>query len=189
MLQDLPLRHLDDQLAPWREIPYTRPRRGWLRAIRGALGMRVRQFAKAAHVAPSTALAAENAEGRGDITLATLTRYAAILGCEVRYVLVPKKPLQQMVEERAEAGVRTRLVAQEPHAPPTSRLCEPAMEVTTRPCSRSWASSGREASLTPRHHSRTPPSGPRQTGLRHCWPVRAASRTRASSISTPSPLP
>ena len=111
MLQDLPLRHLDEQLAPWREIPYTRPRRGWLRAIRGALGMRVRQFAKAAHVAPSTALAAENAESRGDITLATLTRYAAVLGCEVRYVLVPKKPLQEVVEERAEALARADVAA------------------------------------------------------------------------------
>jgi predicted DNA-binding mobile mystery protein A len=111
MLQDLPLRHLDEQLAPWRELPYTRPKGGWLRAIRGALGMRVRQFAKAAHVAPSTALAAETAESRGHITLATLTRYAEVLGCEVRYVLVPKKPLQEMVEQRAEAIARADVAA------------------------------------------------------------------------------
>jgi hypothetical protein len=39
------------------------------------------------------------------------------------------------------------------------------------------------------YHSRMLPSGPRQTGLRHSWDVRAASRTRASSISTPSPPP
>jgi predicted DNA-binding mobile mystery protein A len=111
MLQDLPLRHLDEQLAPWRELPYSRPRDGWLRAIRGALGMRVRQFAKAAGVAPSTALAAELAESRGDITLATLSRYAHVLGCEVRYVLVPKKPLQEVVEDRAEALARAELTA------------------------------------------------------------------------------
>jgi predicted DNA-binding mobile mystery protein A len=111
MLQDLPLRHLDEQLDPWRELPYTRPRGGWLRAIRSALGMRVRQFAKAAQVAPSTALAAEIAESRGDITLATLTRYAEVLGCEVRYVLVPKKPLREVVEERAEAIARAEVVA------------------------------------------------------------------------------
>src|ERR1700761_9263934 len=109
MLQDLPLRHLDEQLGPWRELPYSRPRDGWLRAIRSALGMRVRQFARAADVAPSTAMAAELAEARGDITLATLTRYAQVLGCEVRYVLVPTRPPQQVVEERAEALARTEV--------------------------------------------------------------------------------
>jgi predicted DNA-binding mobile mystery protein A len=111
MLQDLPLRHLDEQLGPWRELPYTRPTSGWLRAVRGALGMRVRQFAKAAHVAPSTALAAEIAESHGDITLATLSRYAEVLGCELRYVLVPKQPLQKVVEERAEALARAEVAA------------------------------------------------------------------------------
>jgi transcriptional regulator with XRE-family HTH domain len=56
----------------------------WLRAIREALGMTVRQFAKAAGTAPSTAQAAERAEARGDISLSTLTRYAEVLGCELR---------------------------------------------------------------------------------------------------------
>jgi len=102
MLRDLPLRHLDEALAPWRERTYTRPRVGWLRAIREALGMTTRQLAKAVAVAPSTAIAAEQAEARGDITLGTLQRYAAALGCEVQYALVPKKNLQQVVEERAE---------------------------------------------------------------------------------------
>ena len=95
MLQDLPLKHLDEQLHPWRELPYLRPRAGWLRAIREALGMTVRQFAKAAGTAPSTAQAAERAEAKGDISLSTLTRYADALGCELRYVLVPRKPLRQ----------------------------------------------------------------------------------------------
>jgi predicted DNA-binding mobile mystery protein A len=111
MLQDLPLKHLDEQLSPWRELPYLRPRAGWLRAIREALGMTVRQFAKAAGTAPSTAQAAERAESKGDISLSTLTRYADALGCELRYVLVPRKPLQQVVEQRAEAIARAEIAA------------------------------------------------------------------------------
>jgi predicted DNA-binding mobile mystery protein A len=111
MLQDLPLKHLDDQLAPWRALPYLRPRAGWLRAIREALGMTVRQFAKVAGVAPSTAQAAEGAEARGDISISTLARYAEALGCEVRYVLVPRQPLQQLVERRAEAIARAEIAA------------------------------------------------------------------------------
>ena len=89
ILKDLPLKHLDEQLAPGRNLPYLRPQAGWLRAIREALGMTVRQFAKAAGAAPSSAQAAERAEARGDISLSTLSRYAEALGCEVRYVLVP----------------------------------------------------------------------------------------------------
>jgi predicted DNA-binding mobile mystery protein A len=111
MLQDLALKHLDEQLAPWRALPYLRPRAGWLRAIREALGMTVRQFAKAVGVAPSTAQAAERAEAKGDITLSTLTRYAEALGCEVRYTLVPKKPLQEVLEARAEAIARAEVTA------------------------------------------------------------------------------
>jgi predicted DNA-binding mobile mystery protein A len=111
MLQDLPLKHIDEQLNPWRELPYLRPESGWLRAIRGAIGMRVRQFAKAAHVAPSTALAAEVAESRGDITLKTLSRYAEVLGCELRYVLIPKQPLREFVEKRAEVLARAEVAA------------------------------------------------------------------------------
>ena len=111
MLRDLPLKHLDEQLAPWRDLPHPRPRVGWLRAIREALGMTVRQFAKAAGAAPSTAQAAERAEARGDISLSTLSRYAEALGCTVHYVLVPKQPLQQVVEERAEAIARAEVTA------------------------------------------------------------------------------
>jgi predicted DNA-binding mobile mystery protein A len=111
MLQDLPLKHLDQQLAPWQDLPYLRPTAGWLRAIREALGMTVRQFAKAAGTAPSTAQAAERAEARGDISLSTLSRYAAVLGCELRYVLVPKKPLTQVVEQRAEDIARAQVAA------------------------------------------------------------------------------
>jgi predicted DNA-binding mobile mystery protein A len=111
MLQDLPLKHLDQQLTPWHDLPYLRPRAGWLRAIREALGMTVRQFAKAAGTAPSTAQAAERAEARGDISLSTLSRYAEVLGCELRYVLVPRKPLMQVVEQRAEGIARAEVAA------------------------------------------------------------------------------
>jgi len=49
---------------------------------------------------------AERTEAKGDITLATLRRYAAALGCELTYTLVPKHPLQRTVEDRAERVAR-----------------------------------------------------------------------------------
>ncbi|MGH8306418.1 MAG: transcriptional regulator, partial [Steroidobacteraceae bacterium] len=52
---------------------------------------------------------AERTEGKGDITLATLQRYAAALDCELSYALVPKRPLQQVVEERADRIARDQV--------------------------------------------------------------------------------
>lgn len=103
MLRSLPLQHLDKSLGPWRSLPRSRPSGGWLRAIREALGMTTRQLAKSVGVTQSAVVDAERTEARGDITLATLQRYAAALDCELSYVLVPKRPLQEMIEARAES--------------------------------------------------------------------------------------
>jgi len=106
MLRSLPLQHLDKTLGPWRSLPRSRPSRGWLRAVRQALGMTTRQLAKAVGVTQAAVVDAERTEAKGDITLTTLQRYAAALGCELTYALVPKRPLQEVVEERAERIAR-----------------------------------------------------------------------------------
>jgi predicted DNA-binding mobile mystery protein A len=109
MLRSLPLQQLDKTLGPWRALVYARPNGGWLRAIRQTLGMTTRQLAKSVGVTQAAVVDAERTEGKGDITLATLQRYAAALGCEVTYALVPKRPLQEMVEERADRIARDQV--------------------------------------------------------------------------------
>ena len=99
-------RQLDSTLAPWRSLPHTRPAGGWLRAIRGVLGITTRQLANKVGVSQSAVVDAERTEAKGDITLATLQRYAAVLDCELTYALVPKRPLQEVIEDRAEAIAR-----------------------------------------------------------------------------------
>jgi predicted DNA-binding mobile mystery protein A len=74
------------------------PAQGWLRTIRLALGQTTRQVAQAAGVTHRSVATVERAEARGDVTLATLSRYAAALGCDLRYVLVPRKPLTQILD-------------------------------------------------------------------------------------------
>jgi predicted DNA-binding mobile mystery protein A len=106
MLRSLPLQHLDKTLNPWRSLPRSRSSGGWLRAIRQALGMTTRQLAKAVGVTQAAVVDAERTEAKGNITLTTLQRYAAALGCELTYALVPKRPLQEVVEERAERIAR-----------------------------------------------------------------------------------
>jgi predicted DNA-binding mobile mystery protein A len=109
MLRTMALQQIDKTLGAWRALPRGRPKSGWLRAVRQAIGMTTRQLASAVGVTQSAVVDAERNEAKGDITLATLQRYAAALGCEVNYVLIPKRPLEQMLEERAERIAREQV--------------------------------------------------------------------------------
>jgi predicted DNA-binding mobile mystery protein A len=109
MLRSLPLKQLDSSLGPWRSLPRSRPSGGWLRAIRQALGITTRQLAKTVGVTQAAIVDTERPEAKGDITLATLKRYAAALDCELSYVLVPRHPLQEMVDERADHIARDQV--------------------------------------------------------------------------------
>ena len=109
MLHSLPLQQLDRSLSPWRSLPRARPSGGWLRAIRQALGITTRQLANSVGVTQAAIVDTERTEARGDITLATLQRYAAALDCDVSYALVPRRPLQEMVEERADRIARDQV--------------------------------------------------------------------------------
>jgi transcriptional regulator with XRE-family HTH domain len=43
----------------------------------------------------------ERAEANGSVELTTIARTAAALGCSLRYVLVPEKPIEEMVCQQA----------------------------------------------------------------------------------------
>lgn len=92
-------RKLDEALSKV-EIPPSR-RGGWIGAIRQALGMNQAQLAKRMAIARPTLARLEKNEIRGAATLASLQRAADALGCELKYVLVPKKPLREMIDEQA----------------------------------------------------------------------------------------
>lgn len=109
MLRMLALQQLDRALGLWRSLPWSRPNTGWLRAVRQALGMTTRQLGRSVGVTQAAVVAAERTEAKGDITLATLQRYAAALGCELRYALVPLRPLEEVVEERADRIARDQV--------------------------------------------------------------------------------
>lgn len=71
--------------------------------------MTTRQLAKRIGVTQSAVVDAERTEAKGDITLATLRRYARALNCEVVYALVPTRSLEEQVEERAESLAREQV--------------------------------------------------------------------------------
>jgi|SRR5277367_2590588 len=88
---------------------FTPPVRGWVRAIRESLGMTTAQLAKRLRIKQPSIVNLEQSEAKGTIELATLRRLAEALDCRVVYALLPNKPLETMVRERARAFARCRL--------------------------------------------------------------------------------
>ncbi len=96
------IRHLDQRFAALKPLKDSRrPERGWLRAIRDALGMTTAQLARRLKVSQPRVIAIEKAEQSGAITLHSLERAAEALGCRVVYVLIPERPLETTLRERA----------------------------------------------------------------------------------------
>jgi len=95
-------RKLDNKLIPLQKNDaMARPARGWIKAIREALGMTTRQYAKRIGLSQSRAVEIEKAEMSGAITLDSLRRAAEGLECRLIYALVPTTPLERIVEKRA----------------------------------------------------------------------------------------
>ena len=103
-------RQLDKRLSLLQNTELlARPPRGWLKAIREALGMTTAQLGKRLGVVQSRAVAIEQAEAKGTITLNSLEKAAHALDCRLVYALVPRNPLNDLVTERAKSLSKQRL--------------------------------------------------------------------------------
>jgi len=95
-------KNLDKRLARLRSSDeLTRPPKGWVRAIRDAIGMTASQLAARMKVSQPRITELEKAEVDGRLTLNSLERAAAAMGCTLVYALVPRRPLEEMVRNRA----------------------------------------------------------------------------------------
>jgi predicted DNA-binding mobile mystery protein A len=93
--------HLDQRLEAVRQLDLARPSRGWVRAIRDALGMTTQQLADRLHVTQSAASKLEASEAAGTIQLNSLAKAADALGCTLVYALVPNESLTATLHRRA----------------------------------------------------------------------------------------
>ena len=100
---DRAARALDLRLSLVRSSGIARPPRGWLRAIRDALGLTTKQFAKRLGVSQPRVVALEQGEVDETVTLASLRRAAEAMDCQLVYAMVPNRPLVEMLRARAEA--------------------------------------------------------------------------------------
>jgi len=83
------------------ETRFDVPTKGWLRAIREALGMTRVQMAARLRISPQSVEAMERSEAAGTIGLSTLRRAAEALDCRLVYAVVPRTSLTDAVDARA----------------------------------------------------------------------------------------
>jgi len=102
---------LESDLHRHRAAPTVAPRSGWIRAIRDALGMSTRELAQRVGLSKGRISQIERAERDRSLTLDTLERVAAALGCRVEYVLVPRESLEDMVWQQARAKATDEIAA------------------------------------------------------------------------------
>lgn len=94
---------LDKTLRKFAPLKDTQPpARGWIRAIRDALGMNGRQFADRLGEHRSRTKQIEEQELIGSLTLKTMRKTAEALDCVFVYCLIPRINLEQTVRNRAE---------------------------------------------------------------------------------------
>lgn len=102
-------RSVIDQNIDFKRI--NRPKEGWIRTLRKALGMSSPQLARRLDISKSQASQIERMETEDRITLKQLRRVAAALECDLVYALVPRQSLDVMLRNRARLKAE-RLVAQ-----------------------------------------------------------------------------
>ena len=107
-----------------------KPSRGWIRAIREAIGMTTGQLAKRLGVHQPRVIELERGEATGNITVKSLERAAEALGCRLVYTFVPIEPLADTIRKRATTIAERQLASVEQ----TMRL--EAQVLTTRPNTR-----------------------------------------------------
>lgn len=77
------------------------PPKGWIRAIRDAIGMTGAQLGKRLGMTAQGVVSLERSEASGTIQLNTLRRAAEAMDCVLVHALVPRTSLAEMVDRRA----------------------------------------------------------------------------------------
>jgi len=95
-------KQLDERLQVFAELKKTPPpMRGWIRAIRDALGMTAEQLARRMGVQRQRIHALEKGELAGSATINSVKKAAEAMDCVFVYALVPRDSLQAHVERQA----------------------------------------------------------------------------------------
>ena len=90
-------------------LPREVPTRGWIHAVRDALGMSATQLAKRLHVSRGALYKLEERETLRTIALKQLDRAASAMDCDVIYVIVPRNTLEDSIRDRSREKAESQL--------------------------------------------------------------------------------
>ena len=96
-----------EHFGPLRNI--STPRKGWIRAIRDALGMSAKQLGNRLGVAQQAVARIENDELSGSVTIKTMQRIAECLDCVFVCGFVPRSSLDTTLRKQAKQVAAKRL--------------------------------------------------------------------------------
>jgi predicted DNA-binding mobile mystery protein A len=103
-------RQLDTTLARFAEVKQIQlPPKGWIRAVREALGMSGKQLARRLKVSQPRVFKLEEGELTGALTIKTLRQVAEALDCVFVYGIVPRATLEETVMSQAKVVAKERL--------------------------------------------------------------------------------
>ncbi len=86
-----------------------RPKGGWIRSIRQALGMSASQLGRRLGLSRQAAADLERREIGKTVTLATLQRAAAAMNADLVYAIVPRQSLEMTIRNQARKKAEQRL--------------------------------------------------------------------------------
>jgi predicted DNA-binding mobile mystery protein A len=113
--RNLRLKQLDRALAPFRPaVSVARPVKGWVRAIREAIGVSSADLANRMGTSRQLSLQQEKAEAEDRITLKSLRTLASALDCDLVYALVPRAAsLEDLMSNRARIQAKKNVLGVE----------------------------------------------------------------------------
>jgi predicted DNA-binding mobile mystery protein A len=113
--RELRIKQLERTLAPFQSAaPIPRPHKGWVRAIREALGLSSGDMAAKMGTSRQLIIQQENAESQDRITLKSLRALANALDCDLVYALVPRSgSLPDLAASQARNRARNHVIGVE----------------------------------------------------------------------------
>jgi predicted DNA-binding mobile mystery protein A len=102
--QKLAIQQIDKRISIFRSVENTVvPQKGWINAVRIALGMSLRQLGERLQISQQSVKEIEDREISGSITLKSLRETAQALNMRVVYGLIPiDESLESIIEKRAQ---------------------------------------------------------------------------------------
>ncbi|MCH9643551.1 MAG: mobile mystery protein A, partial [Gammaproteobacteria bacterium] len=104
------LKQLDQDLTAVKEtLVQSPPKQGWVRTLRKALGMTIKQLARRLDVDPSRVVKIETSEIKGGITLRTLHSVARAFNCIFVYRFIPQTSFEEIIKQQAKTIASRRV--------------------------------------------------------------------------------